>query len=74
MWVTRCDVCGKQGPYAFDYRLYISSFKLHRIEPGDIITQNPINGTQNIHYSHTQNIYIYLAAMYLGKITQLTAR
>ena len=74
MWEVGGQLDWKDVPYAFNYGFSLTSFQFVTIDPSDAQTQNPRNVTQNIHRPHTQNIYMYLVAMYIGKITQLTAR
>ena len=74
MWEVLWYLEWKQGPYDFDYGFSLTSFQLHRIDPGDTQTKNTRNGTQNMHLPNTKNTQIYLFAMYLGKIPQPTSR
>ena len=73
MWGVFGWLKWKQGLYASDSIFYLTSFQLHRIEPGGTETKNSRNGTQNINRPHTQNTQINLVAVYLGDIDQPTA-
>ena len=63
---TRSDKCIRFGVIrvessfiCFRLRIIFNLILVHRIDYGDMQTQNPRNGTKNVNLTHTQNTQIY---------------